>query len=274
MSVDKFGDCDESKGERGPRGERGPPGKKGDDALSLIRWFPSQSINWIRENEECCYYFKERNDFIWDKEKPPKVIGLKSHSKNGNNAINLKPTKAMKRTKLPSRRGYCLEFNDSLFKVKNVLIANANPSYTVLIITFKLDKYPIEEQYIVTTETGDRSISVKEKDIKISGFTYDMEFLYNFQRWNTLFVQWTDMDDMKGYVYFNEYVAELTTIKPVHRKERDIFIGAKKDKSQPFLGCLAALEIYEADIPPEKCFPEGFRELLIEDHKAMVSSFT
>ena len=70
----------------------------------------------------------ERNDFIWDKEKPPKIIGFKSHSKSGNDAINLKPMKASKRTKLPSERGYCLEFSDSLFKVENVELSDGYPS--------------------------------------------------------------------------------------------------------------------------------------------------
>tara|TARA_Y100000310_G_C20555536_1_gene750315 strand:+ start:223 stop:1053 length:831 start_codon:yes stop_codon:yes gene_type:complete len=272
VSVDKFGDCDEAKGERGPRGERGPPGKKGDDALSLTRWFPSQTLNWIRENEACCYYFKQRNDFIWDKEKPPKIIGFKSHSKNGNNAINLKPMKASKRLKLPSRRGYCLEFSDSLFKAKNVELATGTPSYAVLILTFKLDMYPIVEQFLVTTETGDRAISLSERTINIYGFTSNVKLRYNSRAWNTLFVQWTYMSDMKGWVYFNEARLPLITAFPWGRKqEPEVYIGAKKDKSQPFTGCLAALEIYDAIFPSDAIFPDEFRNLLVEDQKFLVA---
>ena len=260
-------------GQRGPngsKGERGPKGNPGSSGFSFIaRWFPSQTIEWFRENEDCCYYFKQRNDFIWSSEKPSKILGFKTHSKNGENAINLKPTKETKIVKLSSRRAYCVEFNNSLFRVKNVEIANGKPSYTVVILTFKLDIYPTEEQFIVTTAKGDRSISVKEKNIKISGFTYDMEFLYNFRKWNTLYVQWTNMDDMKGWVYFGDNHVELTTTTP-SKQRFGIYIGAKKSKRQSFVGCLAALEIYEAIAPPEKVFPAEFRKMLIKDQEDMV----
>ena len=260
-------------GKRGPigeKGERGAKGEPGDSGVtSMARWFPSQTIDWLRENESCCYYFKERDDFIWDKEKPPKIIGFKSHSKSGNDAINLKPMKASKRTKLPSGRGYCLEFSDSLFKVENVELANGYSSYSVLILTFKLDQLPTGEQYLITTETGDRAVSVKGRDLQISGFTYDMKFLYNFRQWNTLFVQWTNMGDMIGWVYFGGKGVALTTTS-IPRREAGIFIGAKKDKSHPFVGCLAALEVYEAVLPPDSVFPKEFRELLIKSQKDMV----
>ena len=96
-----------------------------------------------------------------------------------------------------------------------------------------------------------------------------MKFLYNFRQWNTLFVQWTNMGDMIGWVYFGGKSVALTTTS-IPRREAGIFIGAKKDKSHPFVGCLAALEVYEAVLPPDSVFPKEFRELLIKSQKDMV----
>ena len=52
------------------------------------------------------------------------------------------------------------------------------------------------------------------------------------------------------------------------KKYRNI---AKKDKSQPFTGCLAALEIYDAIFPSDAIFPDEFRNLLVEDQKFLVA---
>ena len=71
----------------------------------MIHWFPYQTDNWIRENQKCCYCFKERDNFI--------IIGVKSDAKRGNDDINLQPMKVSKRKKFLSGLSCFLSFSYS-----------------------------------------------------------------------------------------------------------------------------------------------------------------
>ena len=97
MSVDKFGDCDEygvpgpqgppgPQGKKGLTGKRGDPGGDGKDAFDICRWFPIQTLDWLRKTAQCCYYFEKDDDFIIQDEK---IVGFKSHSER-NDAISVK----------------------------------------------------------------------------------------------------------------------------------------------------------------------------------------
>ena len=66
--------------------ESGPPGKDGEDSLDICRWFPLQSLIWLRGTAQCYYYFDKDEDF---KREDGKIVGFRSHS-GRNDAISLK----------------------------------------------------------------------------------------------------------------------------------------------------------------------------------------
>ena len=177
----------------------------------------------------------------------------------------------MSRTKLP-KGGYCLEFSNSLFEVKNVDIASSRPSYAILIITFKLDKYPTGTEYIVTTSINERAISLHGSNVQIWGTSSGepLEFKYDEKEWNTIFIQWTNIGDNTGHVYYRSEHKTFST-RATKRGVRSTYIGALKNKSASFNGCIAALDLYEARSPPEEVFPEEIRNVLIEAHEDLVS---
>ena len=130
--VNKFGSGSSGKrGPPGPVGAPGPQGKKGRDGLNFVRWFPNKSVEWFRGVEECSFYFEDKEkDFLMDK---GKIIGWKSHSVSSysreKDAISLK--KVEKITALP-KRGFCVEFTESLYKVDKIDLACSNNSYAVV----------------------------------------------------------------------------------------------------------------------------------------------
>ena len=267
--VNKFGDNAE-QGPAGPPGEQGPPGKNGKNgknAFDLIKWFPTRTVEWFREIEDCCYYFKDKKYFI---KKDGNIVGLKSHSRNENDAINLTPQYKMVGIPLP-KGGYCLEFKSQLFKVKGIELAIERLTYATLIITFKLDVIPVGQQYIVSDDISNRAVTVNGLNLQIWGTANDQPFEFKYKRgeWHTLFVQWTYMGNNLGYVYFGrEHGTFFTKTKVV--ETGGLYIGGKKNKSLPFVGCIAALEVYESFEPKEQVFPEVFRNLLIADHESRV----
>ena len=130
--MDVFGDCDAS-------GKKGPAGEDGEDSLDICRWFPLESLTWLRNTAQCCYYFDKEDDFIIQ---GGDIVGFKSHSpERKNDAISLKdPVK-----KLSFGRGYCAEFHNSLLEIPNTSLAT---DLSFLVMTFKMTKIPTSEMII------------------------------------------------------------------------------------------------------------------------------
>ena len=282
MPVDIFGDCTE--GSRGPRGRPGPPGlrgkrgatghvgppgkkgdrgEKGDSSISLVRWFPSRTIEWFRrDKEECCFYFKDKNDFLLEGER---IIGFRSHTAAASNAISQKDPVKM-RILNKQNKGYCAEFSNSLLKVKNIDMARTGPSYSVLVLTFKVSEKPKTKQYILSNISRDRAILLNTKGVEIYGTKDGIPIIisYELHKWNTIFVQWSDDYDT-GYIYFENVLTKFKTGKSISDSS-DIYIGAKPDGGFSFKGCLAAIDMYSTRNRTDKVFPDEFRNLIINDH--------
>ena len=107
------------QGETGPRGKTGRSGTPGDSIL--YRWFPKKTLSLLRENEDFCYYFKDKfKDFLWDSKN---ITGFKSHDTNGfKDAISVKqPVQAQSLSK--PKMGFYAVFNQSLLKIQNTAMA-------------------------------------------------------------------------------------------------------------------------------------------------------
>ena len=248
----------------------GPAGPSGKDALSVSRWFPQQLAEWFRENEKCCFYFdNEKDGLVWNK--LGKAIGLKNQAKNENNAVAMK--KVEKLTKL-HRGGYCLEFTNSLYKMRNVTgLATAIPSYAVLVLTFKFMEKPKTREYIVSTKMKERGLTIEGENLQIWGTNNDpLEVTYLLKEWNTVFIQWTCMGDMKGLFSVNNNKGSFTTSKAEHGPQ-DIFIGAKASEDKFFHGAIAILEVYTVHNPPEAELPMEIRDVLVKDQQERVKDY-
>ena len=258
--VDIFGDCESG----GSAGKRGPAGEDGDDSLDICRWFPLETLIWLRNTAQCCYYFDKEDDFI---QEGGKIVGFKSHSSRKNDAISLKDSVI----KIRFGRGYCAEFVNSLLEISNTDLAMDLNSFTFLVITFKMTRIPNSEMIIVSNEKSDRGIFVNLKKFGIFGSDEEIFWKYKLKKWYTIAVQWTRKDDNKGYVYFKGKRADFTTTKP-EAQSHSVFMGALKERKRlmPWTGCLALLEIYTYKSPSEDEFPAKFRDLIIEDHKRRI----
>ena len=262
MSVDIFGDCDAS-------GKKGPAGEDGEDSLDICHWFPLESLVWLRNTAQCCYYFDKDEDF--KKGKDGKIVGFRSHS-GRNDAISLKePVK-----RLPFGRGYCAAFDNSLMEIPNTNLATDHNSFTFLVMTFKMIRIPVSEMIIVTDETLDRGLYVnlekEEERFGIYGSVEEIFWKYKLKRWHTIAVQWTKKDDNKGYLYKDGKEAIFTTTPGSEKDLKSVFIGALKERKGliPWNGCLAILEIYTYENLKSEKFPDKFRDLIIQDHKKRI----
>ena len=245
--------------------------------MNICRWFPSQTLEWLRQNENCSYYFEENDDFITKKEEN---TGFKSHSNNGINAISLK--RPVKKIHLhPHSKGYCVEFSGSLFKIKGVDLALDRLSYTFLVITFKMDKEPASEQFILSDKVLNRGLSIDSKTINIYGATENpLKLAYTPKRWITIGIQWTMISpNYLGHFYLSDEDKEgfkhgtfVTTHQPLKEEPDDLYIGGlSTGKGDSWVACLAALDIHEVRLSSETEYPSKLRKLILDDHKWRVS---
>ena len=264
-------------GRPGPTGKDGPPGPPGPKAsMDIIQWFPSQAIEWFRENEICCYYFEEggEDDDCFVK-KDGKIIGFKSHTIQPRNAISLKEFEG---TEPLIRKGVGVKFRKSLYKAKGIDLAAELNSYAMLLMTFKFNdkSLPVEEYLVIS---GDRCVSAYNGHVRIWGTTDDpLEISCEFDDWITLCVQWTDkQSDKQGHVFIDdhhEHHWETFTTESTSKLTQDLYIGSKQDGTLPFSGQLAALEVYTASgVAANNAIPMEMSKLLIKNQKDRVSEF-
>ena len=270
-----------SIGATGPRGEtgiQGAQGDKGENAMDICSWFPSQTLAWLRLNEDCSYYFETNTDFLTDG--AGNITGFKSHSSKGKNAISLK--RPIKKIQLhPRSKGYCAEFSGgSLFKIAGVDLAMNRPSYTFIAITFKMDTEPASEQFILCDELLNRGLSIDAKTINIYGTSDNpLKLTYKHKKWITIGIQWTlSKTNHRGYFYLNDKDAEGfrhgTFVTTQSAEEiNDVYIGGlSTGKGGNWQACLAALDIHDIkEVTTEMEYPEGLRKLILNDHRRRVS---
>ena len=182
--------------------------------------------------------------------------------------------------KLQNKKAYCVEFQNSQYKVLNAPISSYINSYSTLFITFRTTaRLQKTRPYIVSNPINDRSRSVQENQLQIWGTTNDPLILHhNINEWYTLFVQWTFMGDMKGYVYIMAENIMITskTFTTKHPKSierlRNVYIGTKSNGIDPWArGEITALELYTIGSPPEKVLPEPLRTVLMNDQNDVVT---
>ena len=259
-------------GSKGNDGEKGDPGQKGEtgpegDSI-MYRWFDNQVLGWFRENENCCFYFEDKNDFIWSKHV---ITGLKSHNLARTDAISLGEPCQMKTL----RNGkLCIGFENSLFQIPK-LASLASDMYITIAFTFRGDKLRSDKQYILTSSAlNEHAVTLTANKFQVWGSTQDpIEFDYSPGYWNHVYIQWTNQGDRKGHVYYGREHKEFTTkMWETHRDHHTMYVGAKTDKQSPFYGDLAMLEIKIVDLKPaEKSLPDEIRTMIIESHKAWTS---
>ena len=254
------------RGEQGVKGEVGPKGEKGDSII--YRWFGDQVLRWFRENENCCFYFSDKNDFIWTQDA---ITGLKSHTLIGNDAISVGD--AVKEKTLTNGR-LCIAFKNSLFKIPNI-VSVIPQMYTTIALTFHGDKIRQDKQYILTSSAKDEhAVTLTANKLQVWGSTQDpIEFDHKPNYWNHVYIQWTNQGDRKGHVYYGNQHKEFTTKMWDHQELAIMYVGAKPDKQSPFYGDLAMLEVKTVSRKPdEKALPNEIRKLIIENHKVWVNN--
>ena len=146
-------------------------------------------------------------------------------------------------------------------------------------MTFKMDKEPAGEQFILSDKVLNRGLSIDSKTINIYGATENpLKLTYKPKRWNTIGIQWTMISpNYQGYFYLNDVDGEFqhgtfVTTKSLKAEANDLYIGGlSTGKGDSWQACLVALDIHEVETPSETEYPARLRKLIIDDHKWRVS---
>ena len=220
-------------GKQGQSGDQGPPGK---DALKIMQWFPDLTIKWWRDSSVASYYFEDKNSgFTKEGEK---ITGLKSHAKIWNfNAKSLKDIGQLKEIK----KGYSLEFKNSLYFIKDMGIAEGSPSTSCITFSFFVSNLPKDREYLVCTQKNTRGLSIENAKIQVWGCKNEPAEVPLVTGWNIVFIQWKDGGDNFGYI------KNMTTTKRfVTSGELDIdsgiYIGGQKNDHN-FNGYICAFDL-------------------------------
>lgn len=245
---------------------KGTDGKNGFDALT---WFPSQMLSIYRREEQLSLYFDDdKSGLIIDKK--GRVVGLKNHSSPLNNAMCARDFEGV--VQLPTKK-YAVLFTNSLYRVKNIGLANINNFSVVIIITFKVHVLPTRKQLLFGTMHLERGIMLRKNQIEILGSADYRKIPYEVGQYNTLFIvfhnngnrslSYYDFNDGDDCNYFE--TNRCATDPPPNT----VYIGADANPEERYLfdGEIAALEIFQvSDIPAQ--FPSKLKEA--DNHREKV----
>ena len=153
-------------GDKGDKGEHGGKGDTGKDAFQIIQWFPYLTVQWWRDSSEAAFYFDDLTSGFTISKVGKAKTGLKNHSKIGNNnAKSLKYIGKLNKIK----KGFSLEFKNSLYYIEKEEIAEFKPSTSGITISFFVSKAPIGREYLIWTPNNDRGLSIENKKIQVWG---------------------------------------------------------------------------------------------------------
>ena len=231
--VDKFG------GYR--RGRPGPPGPPGKNAIDFQFWLPKPMVKMFRESEDCTYFFDTATDGVIEE---GGKAGLKDRY-GKNHAVCIKNyQKPEKPEKLSI---YGLPLRNTKFKVPNIKDQGlSQKSIFVVAFSFKvistLGKNPA---YIFSNKSGNRAVSINNKQLDIWGTTASPQLEYDKRGWNVMLLQYSRMTDAgkdKCFFILNGKVGSFEP-KPYEEIEGDFYIGGSlEQKTAPVM--IASFEIY------------------------------
>ena len=244
--VNVYGD--KKRGPPGPPGEPGPPGKKGVGLSSLF--FSKQLARWFYENcDFSCYFKDERSGFVYDKDKP---VGIKNQKKSSCTDALCTTSNAGSLVKIPDY-GYGLQFKDSVYKIDEIEIAEAEPSEAILFFTFKIPKIFKTYQYILATTYG-HCIYLKDDNLIIQGSENEdddsetkVAVKYETDEWNKCYIEFNCIPGMLSIFQINDIQGTFKTEPGRSSLPSDfsLYIGGEKPSSPkyPFKGLLARIDI-------------------------------
>ena len=275
--------ADGSKGDTGPAGKDGKDGSKGDtgpagDVLGIMtKWMPDLIVEGFQKSARLCYYFRTRDDFLWNKDT---ITGFASKSLRTHRDANLVSGKILAQT-LP-RGGYCAEFQDACIKIPGCGIAITQPSISILAITFKIIGKPKQREVLV--KSANRMITLydklevwtkKESSNDMITTSKHTSFRYEKNAWNTIVVQWSYDEknpNLPGYIYYIDDRYEVIFDKPSD-EEYSMYIGSDVGGKKTFSGCIAAIELYTLDTELGE-LPLKIIETIIGWHYSLVTHIT
>ena len=145
--------------------------------------FPTTFINWFRSEEQCCFIFDGKNDFIENN------LGWKSRSKSPMNDGRGQ----VERIVLGSRGAYCVYFSKSTIAVPVCIAPIA--SYCFIVVTFSLREK--NEQVILTSTGQERGVITTGDSLIILGGETEIQLSYLTDEWYVLRIEYDDL--LGGY---------------------------------------------------------------------------
>ena len=256
------------KGDDGEMGGQGPPGARGskgevgkDGLLTLVDWFSPQVVKWYREIEKVAFYFDdEKSGFIVDGDK--KKIGLKNHS-TGENAMA--KYKVEQLIEIPTFDTFALRFSKSLYRIQNINWALSGHMKAILVISFKIDKFPNDFEYICGTENKERGLSLKGANLQIwRNKDQCINTTYILGKWNIVYVEWNTNGSL-SYYSVNGKEGTFKT-EPVVNEPEILYLGASKGGKNFFDGCLSVFDLYSNMREDSGNLPAYIKKLMIQTH--------
>ena len=258
--VNKFGERDSLKrGPPGPPGVKGPPGKKGDRGEKGpvdMYFFGNQIVNLFSESMTfSCYFDTETSGIVSDR---GHRVGIKNQVNPKRNAMVHKG-EVGKMIQLPRSGKYSLEFTNEIYSIKDVRLAEALHSKTVVIMNFKTDSFPSDIQYLLCNDSGSRKIYLKGVNLVVDcGEAVSLP--YDLHDWNTLFLELNNVEDRIGNFQLNNKSKPIK-VTPTPSGVPQLHFGGWND--QYFTGTISRLDLFVHPEMSKENLPAELRELYI-----------
>ena len=269
--VDVYG-CTK-RGAPGPPGEPGPPGKKGPqgekgDGLSTL-FFSKQLAQWFYESLTfSCYFKSETSGLVFDAGHKP--IAIKNQVEEGANAVAMKKVEKMVEIK---DYGYGLTFSKSLYKINRMDWALGLKSKAIIMFAFKVDAWPQTLQYIFHTESGDRSICLKESHLIIqAGKNPEQQVRVDYceDEWNICYIEFNNYQGELSHYRINDHEGTFRT-EPSTDQTATVFVGGKDNHY--FKGVLARFDFFSNFFEEGEEFenlPDSVKKSIVKEYYFIV----
>ncbi len=237
-----------SKGEPGPKGDIGSKGQHGDQGepgargptggLSLV-FYPKTIIESLWKNMALSYYFKtEKSGFVFEGDK---AIAIKNQIDNSYNAKG----QVGHLHKYHDVDQYYLSFKKEIYQIEGLIdrcLAIIPPTKSIIMLNFKITKWPSEIEYIFTTSKGWRQLYLKGQNLVFHCDDDKISIPIDIDTWNVVFIELNNRRNEESVFRVND---ESRTFKFWSQKTGDdiLYLGGR-DGGDYFQGAIGRFELF------------------------------
>ena len=233
------------KGEAGPKGEtgsKGQPGERGPTGGLSPVFFTKTIVESLWKNMSLSYYFKTpTSGFIMVGDK---ATGIKNQiDSNSYKAIDFGVGRLNKYQDVDQ---YYLNFKKEIYGIKGLfdeVLAITPPTKSIIMLNFKISKWPDKIQYIFTTAKDWRQLYLKGQNLVFRCDDVKVSLPININGWNVVYIELNNRPNKDSVFQVNDD-SKIFKSFGVKASEDTLYLGGRDSTGDYFEGAIGRFELF------------------------------